>query len=354
MLWFSIATVIPVFLLALAGLSGGVWCLLALLYLTGFTYLMDRLVQGAAARRGTDGEFPVGEELALFLGFAHIALIWIAVYAIGGDSGLGVAERLLCLISFGLFFGQVSNANAHELIHKQSRFPRWLGIAVYISLLFGHHASAHPRVHHVWVATPMDPNSPAPGQSFYRFWPRAWVGSFLKGLRAENTLRSRARLPKPFWSHPYLYYVGGSLLMVTLSEAAFGASGLLALLFLTGYAQMQLLVSDYVQHYGLQRARGADGRLEPVGPGHSWNAPQFYSSALMLNAPRHSDHHMHPLRTYPSLELDRDTMPILPRSLPIMGALALWPHMWRRVMDPRVANVNAGSFQETHTDAIHT
>ncbi|MCW9044372.1 MAG: alkane 1-monooxygenase, partial [Pseudopelagicola sp.] len=90
MLWFSIATMIPVLLLALAGLSGGVWCLIALLYLTGFTYLMDRLVQGAAARRSADGEFPVGEELALFLGFAHLVLIWIALYAIGGDSGLGL------------------------------------------------------------------------------------------------------------------------------------------------------------------------------------------------------------------------------------------------------------------------
>ncbi len=128
--------------------------------------------------------------------------------------------------------------------------------------------------------------------------------------------------------------------MVLLSGAAFGPQGIVALLLLTGYAQMQLLVSDYVQHYGLSRKRGADGRLEPVGPGHSWNAPQFYSSALMLNAPRHSDHHMHPLRTYPSLELNRETMPILPRSLPIMGALALWPRMWRRVMDPKVAKLN--------------
>ena len=343
MIWFTLATVTPVILLALAAVSGGVWCLIALLYMTAFVYLMDRLVAGAAAQKRPDGEFPVGEPLALFLGVAHMILILLAIAAIGGDSGFSFAERLACFIAFGLFFGQVSNANAHELIHKQARWPRRLGKAVYISLLFGHHASAHTRVHHVWAASAMDPNSPEPRQSFYRFWPRAWIGSFLKGLRAENDLRARSRKPLSIWSHPYLHYVGGGLLVILIAAELFGAGGVLALLLLTGYAQMQLLLSDYVQHYGLRRKRGSDGRLEPVGPEHSWNAKQFYSSALMLNAPRHSDHHMHPLRTYPALELDSETMPILPRSLPVMAVLAMWPAMWRRVMDPKVAALRAKS-----------
>lgn len=343
MVWFSIATILPVVFLALAGLAGGTWCAVAVLYLTCFTYLMDRLIHGAVAKPGADGEFPVGEELALFLGAAHLGLMVIAIYAIGGDSELGTWERIACFIAFGLFFGQVSNANAHELIHKQARGPRRLGKAVYISLLFGHHASAHPRVHHVWAASAMDPNSPAPRQSFYQFWPKAWIGSFRKGLRAETEMRARSSRRLSPWSHPYVAYVLGGLFVVLIAGFLFGGSGILALVLLTGYAQMQLLVSDYVQHYGLRRARGADGKLEPVGPGHSWNAPQFYSSALMLNAPRHSDHHMHPLRTYPALELDRDTMPCLPRSLPVMGALALWPRLWRRVMDPKVAALRASA-----------
>ena len=343
MIWFCVATILPVLFLALAGLQGGFWCLVALLYLTFFTYVMDRLIQGAAAKRQSNGEFPVGEDLAVFLGLAHLGLIMVAIYAIGGDSGLDFWERLSCFIAFGLFFGQVSNANAHELIHKQARWPRRLGKAVYISLLFGHHASAHPRVHHVWAASAMDPNSPAPRQSFYKFWPRAWIGSFRKGLRAETELRARSSRDLSPWSHPYVAYILGGAMVVIMAAILFGPSGVLALVMLTGYAQMQLLVSDYVQHYGLQRARGADGKLEPVGPGHSWNAPHFYTSALMLNAPRHSDHHMHPLRTYPALELDTSQMPCLPRSLPVMGVLALWPRMWRRVMDPKVASLRTSA-----------
>lgn len=337
MLWFSIATLLPVAFLTLAGLFGGIFCAVAVLYQTVFVYVMDRLVHGAAARRGQDGEFPVGQGLAVFLGLAHLALIWIAVYAIGGPSGLSWLERLACFIAFGLFFGQVSNANAHELIHKQARFPRRLGILVYISLLFGHHASAHPKVHHIWVASDRDPNSPALNESFYHFWPRAWIGSFRAGLEAENRMRANAHSPTSVLSHPYLAYVSGAAAMIIAAAVFWGTGGVLALVALTGYAQMQLLVSDYVQHYGLRRTLRDNGKLEPVGPQHSWNTPHFYSSALMLNAPRHSDHHMHPLRSYPSLRLDEQTMPTLPRSLPVMGTLALFPHFWRRVMNPRVA-----------------
>ena len=112
--------------------------------------------------------------------------------------------------------------------------------------------------------------------------------------------------------------------------------GVVALLGLSLYAQMQLLLSDYVQHYGLHRRTGPDGRTEPVGPMHSWNAPHFWSSAMLLNAPRHSDHHIHPSRSYPSLELDHTRMPVLPHSLPVMAAMALVQPLWRRKMDPRL------------------
>lgn len=345
MRWFCLATLLPVALLIAAGLTGGIWTVLALFYMTGFVFVMDRLMPRQSVARGGAGGVcaPAGQEpvperiLAAFLGLAHLGLLGVAVYAIGGDSALGIWERLAGFFAFGLFFGQVSNANAHELIHQPARWPRRLGKAVYISLLFGHHCSAHPRVHHRWAASAMDPNSAAPGQSFYHFWPRAWIGSFRKGLQAENHLRAASRRRHLLWSHPYLAYIGGGGLVIGLAAAFAGWGGVVTLILLCTYAQMQLLLSDYVQHYGLRRRRGADGRLEPVGPGHSWNAGQFFSSAVMLNAPRHSDHHMHPRRPYPALRLDPASMPVLPQSLPVMAALALWPGLWRRVMDPKLA-----------------
>ena len=57
----------------------------------------------------------------------------------------------------------------------------------------------------------------------------------------------------------------------------------------------------------------------------------------MLNAPRHSDHHAHPARPFPALAMHGpDAAPTLPRSLPVMGMVALVPRRWRALMDPAV------------------
>lgn len=338
MLWFWIATTLPVALLTLAGLWGGVWAVLALIYMSGLIHVMDRLIDGAVAKTGADGEFPSGLGLSLLLGLLHFPLLGIGVAAIAGLTEISLGAKISCFLAFGLFFGQVSNANAHELIHKAGRFPRRLGMWVYITLLFGHHMSAHTKVHHIWVATDKDPNSARDGESFYRFWPRAWIGSFVAGLHAENAMRARGAGAQGL--HPYAIYIGGALTMILLVTLLAGVGAALAYIALATYSTMQLLLSDYVQHYGLRRQMRDTGKPEPVGPQHSWNAPQLYTSALMLNAPRHSDHHSSPTRDYPALRLD-DTMPILPQSLPLMASLALWPRMWRRVMDPKVAKLRA-------------
>ena len=80
-----------------------------------------------------------------------------------------------------------------------------------------------------------------------------------------------------------------------------------------------------------------NGRFESIGINHSRNAQYWYSGAMMLNAPRHSDHHTRPSRSFPSLELDESKMPILPQPLPVMACLAFVPNIWCRVMDRRVA-----------------
>ncbi|WP_296762341.1 alkane 1-monooxygenase [Sediminimonas sp.] len=337
MLFFNIATLTPVALLAVAALRGGVWVALALVWITVVTWAMDHLVARAAVRRAQGAEFPTGTRLALALGLAHPVLLALAVWAIGGPSGLGGWERAGLWAAFGLFFGQVGHPNAHELIHKPGRGARALGRLIYTTLLFGHHASAHLRVHHVHAATDADPNSAPRGQGFWRFAARAWAGSFVAGWRAESALRARAHTSQPWWRHPYAAHVGGALATMAAAAALAGAGGIAALLALAAYAQVQILLSDYVQHYGLRRALRDDGRPAPLGPQHSWNAPQFWSSAMMLNAPRHSDHHLAPTRPFPALRLDTDTMPVLPRALPVMAVVALWPPLWRRVMDPRVA-----------------
>ena len=327
---FAVATICP-FLLTLAAIfGGGLWGALAIGYITILVFAMDRLIVAQPQNAAPDSEFPASDALLIMLGFCHFALLILALWAVAGNSGLNGAERGFVVVATALICGQISHPVAHELIHKSSRIRHLMGQLIYTSMLFGHHASAHLRVHHTHVGSRSDPNSAPKGQGFYRFAYRAWRGGFRKGLAAESKLRQG----RVTWRHPYVLYVLGGLFCAATAGVLAGFQGLATLGVICLYAQLQILMADYVQHYGLQRQRLTDGRLEPVGPQHAWNAPHWFSSAMMLNAPRHSDHHMTPARPFPALQLDAGKMPCLPYALPVMSVIALFPVLWRRVMDP--------------------
>lgn len=330
-------------LLSAGAVVGGLLVWLALACVTVLIWGGD-LIFPEPAPDATDQPFDSADRLSATLGLLHFPALALAVLAISGGSGLTWPETFAAFLGFGLFFGQVSNSNAHELIHRADKRLFRLGMWVYVSLLFGHHASAHRLVHHRFVATPDDPNTAELGEPFWDFARRAWAGSFVAGYEMERNLRATlppakgtgARLRR---MNPYVIYLGGAAGFVIGATALFGAAGLLVYLALCAHAQVQLLLADYVQHYGLERRAIGVETHEPVGPAHSWDAPQPLSSLWMLNAPRHSDHHAHPGRAYPGLQLgDTETAgrPILPRSLPVMATLALIPPLWRRVMDRRV------------------
>lgn len=329
MILFALATLLPIPLLGFGAVYGGWWVALALIYMTGLTFTLDTLVK-IITPPVPDAEFPVANGLSVALGLLHFPLLGVIVYGLSHDA-LSILAKLVLFMAAGLYFGQVGNSNAHELIHRGARHLHSLGKWVYISLLFGHHTSAHPLVHHRYVATDKDPNTSRLNETYYAYLPRAWIGSFRAGLAAENARRNGHALIQ----HPYAHYIGGAVLMIAIAGLIGGAKGAVLYIFLAGYAQSQLMLSDYVQHYGLKR-KIIGGKPEPVGPAHSWNSPHWFSSALMLNAPRHSDHHAHPTREYPALTLPEGG-PMLPRSLPTMATLALFPSQWFKVMNPKVA-----------------
>lgn len=329
---FAIAACSPFGLLALGAAYGGFWALAALVYMGAFTALLDQISPTLAPEAPEGAEFPAADALLVALGIAHLAAFPLVVWAIAGPSGLVMWERIVLGLAAGQWFGQVSNPCAHELIHRGNRVLYGLGVTIYATMLFGHHASAHRLVHHRHAASLDDPNTAREGETFYQFWPRAWWGSFQTGWQAEAARRKGKSL------HPYWVYGAISVVSLVLGFVIAGLPGVLAWAALALYGHSQLLLADYVQHYGLLRATRPDGTLEPVSERHSWNAPHWFSSALMLNAPRHSDHHAHPSRPYPALRLpDRGDAPYLPYPLPICCSIALAPRLWNRVMGRRLA-----------------
>ncbi|MFN3955497.1 MAG: alkane 1-monooxygenase [Pararhodobacter sp.] len=332
---FALLSLTPALLLVVGTVLGGAWIWAALLYITLLAFSMDRVVMALPDARG---EFPAGDGLLVVIALTQFALVPLALWALAGGALRGL-DWLAGFVAFGLWLGQVGNSAAHELIHRGGRVLFGLGRAMFILILFGHHVSAHRLVHHLHVGTRADPNSPRRGQSYYGFALRAWAGSFRAGWQAETALRRRSGAPRR--THPYAIYLGGAALCLVLAWWFFGLKGLAIYAGLALHAQSQMLLSDYVQHYGLRRRVLANGKAEPVGQQHSWNSGHWFTSGMMLNAPRHSDHHAHPARPFTRLRLPENA-PLLPAPLPAMAVVALAPPLWRRVMDPRVAALQQG------------
>ncbi len=164
-----------------------------------------------------------------------------------------------------------------------------------------------------------------------------WAGSFKEGLRAENTRLAQYGTSPYHLKNPYYVYVLGAPVFLAPTFVFAGWKGLLVYLRFTILAQMQLLLIDYVQHYDLSRRLFDDGKYEPVSIHHSWNSPHVFTSALMLNAPRHSDHQAHPSIKYSELKTRAsEGTPGLPRSITVVSCITLFLGLWKRVMKPLV------------------
>ncbi|MCC6303635.1 MAG: fatty acid desaturase [Rhodobacteraceae bacterium] len=330
---FALATLLPLLPLGAGAFLGGAFIVAAAGYFLVAVTLADRLLPEAPAAEGADAEGE-GDRLLALIGCAHLGLLALTLAAAAGATGLGPAGRAGMVLAAGLWMGQVAHPAAHELIHRRRRWLFLLGAAVYTSLLYGHHVSAHRLVHHPHVGSDDDPATAVAGEGFYAFALRAWTGAFAAGHAAEAARAARRGRRGP---GPYGAYTAGAAAFLLAAWLAFGPGGLFGHLILAALVQTQILLGDYVQHYGLVRARRPGGGLEPVGPAHSWDAPAPFSGAVMLNAPRHADHHAHPAR--PFGQLAAGAAPRLPHSLPVMAAVALVPPLWRRVMRAPLATL---------------
>jgi len=282
--------------------------------------------------------------------------VTVAVPVLGAVSYFTVLAWALWIVqrhsdvfsTFALLGWAVSLANAggvvainisHELIHRRARWQQNLGGVLLAGVCYGCFKLEHARWHHVNVATDKDPSSAPAGSNIYLRAPRAWWLNTLCGWRLGREAARRAG--RPAWLNEMLLWYGLSLAM---GAAAFGMLGPLAgvLFLLQGLGAALLLeVINYVEHYGLRRTQRADGRFEPPRKWHSWDANFWLSNALLIQLPRHADHHVRPGRPFTQLQRSEEA-PQLPFGYATAVLLALLPPLWHRVMNDRLPAVTPG------------
>jgi len=257
------------------------------------------------------------------------------------------------LLAHSLMVGAISGFGintGHELGHKKNALDRLAARIVLAVPVYGHFTMEHNAGHHTDVATPEDSASARFGESIYRFARREIPGGLRRGWRLERERLERAGRGPWTWRNEILQSYALSLVLYGGLVWSFGAAVLPFLLLQAAWGWWQLTSANYVEHYGLLRAKGPDGRYERCQPHHSWNANHLASNLVLFHLQRHSDHHAWAARHYQSLR-HHDDVPQLPSGYFGMFLLAYLPPLWRRVMDPKVlalvdgdpSRVNTGS-----------
>ena len=267
--------------------------------------------------------------------YATIPILWIAVIyncIFLCTFSLTTFEWLATVMATGSVLGFGLNVS-HELGHKLQTLPRKIALFNTALGAYGHFSIEHNRGHHRHVSTPEDPASSKMGENIYQFACREMPGAALRAWRLEADRLQRQNKSVWHFENEILQALCLTALVYGTLIGLYGFDMVLVLIPVAIWGAFQLTSANYVEHYGIQRLKTANGNYENCQPHHSWNSNHLISNLVLFQLQRHSDHHAHPGRSYQSLR-DFPELPRLPSGYFGMFFLAYLPPLWFRVMDP--------------------
>lgn len=340
---FLLPYLIPVF--TFLGLAlGGWWNFLTPVLVFGLVPALDLVVgedphNPRAERLKELGEIRVFRWITWAYVPIHLFVVFFGAWA-ASHLGLSVAEWIGFTLSAGIVTGGVGINFAHELGHKTTRLEQTLSQIILVTVSYGHFFIEHNLGHHARVATRFDPATSRLGETVFSFYPRTVVGSYFSAWELENKRLERKGVSAFTWRNRMVGYTLLPVLITVLLGLGWGASAAAFFVVQSVVAFTLLEVINYIEHYGLERREAASGQYERVSPLHSWNSNHLVTNGFLLMLQRHSDHHANPQRRYQTLR-HFDESPQLPTGYAGMIVLAMFPPIWRRVMDQRVADFRA-------------
>ena len=266
---------------------------------------------------------------------SHYDFSWFSI--LGGALSAGIANGLALVAG-------------HELGHKVNDKAQVFCAKLMLACSgYGHFFIEHNKGHHKDVATPEDPASSKFGETIYKFVQREIPGAFRRAWELESARLHR--LGKSEWSlsNEIIQPAIITITAYTLMLAYFGPVMIPFLAIAAGYGWWQLTCANYVEHYGLLREQGDNGRYERCQARHSWNSNHKVSNLVLLHLQRHSDHHAHPTRPYQLLR-DYPEVPGLPSGYPWMFAVSMFPSAWFSLMNPMVVDWAEGDMTKVNID----
>ncbi len=278
-------------------------------------------------------------DFLLYLNVPMILGITIAYLYVLSTGTLALYEIVGLTITTGITLGGVGINVAHELGHRQERFPRFMAQLLLLPNLYMHFSIEHNHGHHLHIATPKDPASSRYNETVYGFWFRSVVFSYLSAWKIEAKRLQQAGYVAFSWRNRMVHLQLVQLAYLTVVVLVFSWTILPFALLVAVVGFLMLETVNYIEHYGLQRRQLASGRYEPVQPWHSWNCNHDIGRILLYELTRHSDHHYKASRKYQVLR-HFDQAPLLPWGYPTSMLVSLVPPLWFHLMNPRVTYFN--------------
>ncbi|SHI70852.1 alkane 1-monooxygenase [Algibacter luteus] len=239
------------------------------------------------------------------------------------------------IISMGIVLGVNGINVAHELGHRQTTNERFLGKALLLPALYMHFYIEHNYGHHLHAATKEDPATARYNQSVYSYWVTSIFRQYISAWKIQKKLLVNNNLSVLSFKNDMLWYLILQLLYLGIIAFAFGLTGFLFALFsgIVGFVLLETV--NYIEHYGLLRAKTKSGRYERVKAIHSWNSNHIIGRIILYELTRHSDHHYKSSKKYQILECHEES-PQMPYGYPTSMVLSLVPPLWFKIMNKRI------------------
>jgi len=307
-------------------LSHGPWAYAALTFAFGLVPLLEAVLPTFAAnlseaQRAERLRQPWYDVLVLVQIPLHLGAIVLFLMVVPEDRAAGDLTSLVGHITaMGVSCGSLAINIAHELGHRPNGMYQRLAQGLLVTTLYGQFFIDHNLGHHKNVATPEDASTARYGEVLYNFWFRSIIGVW------QTAWRLKPGLMALLFSAEVLMLLG-IWMSAPLAFVPFLIASLMGILLLE--------TVNYIEHYGLLRAKVSEFRYENAQPIHSWNSNHPLGRFMLFELTRHSDHHAHPHKPYPVLD-HFDEAPQMPAGYPAMMVLAAIPPIWFRVMNPRL------------------
>lgn len=271
--------------------------------------------------------------------------LWLYSAWYAANINLEAHQWLALAIGVGWLANGVCINASHELGHKSNLLDTSLAKISLLPSAMGYFRVEHNQGHHADVATPTDPASSKYGESFWRFIFREVPGAHIRSLNIEKARLKRIGKAEIGLENEYIQTWIATIILWFISVIAFGTPILIFLLAVALVGNLTLSSANYIEHYGLLRAKQENGKYENCKPCHSWNSNRILTNLIFFHLQRHSDHHAHAQRPYQCLRQFNES-PQLPYGYSTMFLAAWVPPIWRYIMDKRLVAHSQGDISK--------